>query len=99
MISTALTPNGDGVNDTFEAGVTAPFRSECGIVDIQIFNRWGAKIFEAEDYKNDWGGTVNSNAIGSSDIITTGTYFYIIHFKRDDVIERTVTGYFYAATE
>ncbi len=101
-ISTALTPNGDGVNDEFHAGLDPDpdplLREECGTIDVQIFNRWGAKIFEARDYQNDWQGTVQSNAIGSAGTITTGSYFYIIKYNINGN-EETITGYFYAATE
>jgi gliding motility-associated-like protein len=95
-ISTALTPNGDRVNDTFYAGVDPG--GSC-TVDVQIFNRWGAKVFEAQNYQNDWSGTVNSNAIGSAGKITTGTYYYILRYKTDGEVEQTLTGYFYVATE
>jgi gliding motility-associated-like protein len=95
-VSTAVTPNGDQVNDTFDAGLL--IGGGC-TVDVQIFNRWGAKIFEAVDYQNDWSCTVHSNAIGSAGKITTGTYYYILQFKIDDKIEQTKTGFFYVATE
>jgi len=95
-ISTALTPNNDGANDAFDTGLT--LGGDC-TVDVQIFNRWGDKIFEAEDYQNDWGGTVQSNAIGSSNKITTGTYYYILKFRVEGKVEEIKTGYFYVATE
>ncbi|GAB4128433.1 MAG: hypothetical protein OHK0045_18050 [Raineya sp.] len=43
----AITPNGDGVNDTFEI---AEANSK-----IKIWNRWGKLIFKSDNYKNDWG--------------------------------------------
>lgn len=46
----AITPNGDGVNDTFEV---AEENSK-----IQIWNRWGKLIFKSDAYKNDWGKDV-----------------------------------------
>jgi len=102
-ISTALSPDGDGINDTFNAGIDQTSAvANCGTVHVQIFNRWGAIIFESHDYKNTWRGTVPSNAIGSSGSITTGTYFYIIRFKSDlDSGKKfeTKTGYFYAVTD
>ncbi|MFN3316305.1 MAG: gliding motility-associated C-terminal domain-containing protein, partial [Raineya sp.] len=48
----AITPNGDGVNDTFEI---AEQKSK-----IKIWNRWGKLIFKSDDYKNDWGKDVPS---------------------------------------
>jgi gliding motility-associated-like protein len=46
----AITPNGDGKNDTFEV-------AEQGS-KIKIWNRWGKIIFQSDDYKNDWGKDV-----------------------------------------
>ncbi|MBT8288233.1 MAG: gliding motility-associated C-terminal domain-containing protein, partial [Bacteroidia bacterium] len=98
-ITTALTPNGDGQNDTFDAGITTPQRAGCPIVDVQVFNRWGAKIFEAQNYQNDWGGTIKSSAFGSAGTIPAGTYFYILRYSTEGILEETITGYFYVATE
>ena len=46
-VTTALTPNDDNVNETFDSGLDL---GDICTVDVQIFNRWGAKIFEARDY-------------------------------------------------
>jgi gliding motility-associated-like protein len=45
-----FTPNGDNINDTFEI----PSRATGW--KLKIFNRWGEKLYESEDYKNDWDG-------------------------------------------
>ena len=59
VLPNVITPNGDGKNDTFIVSV--------GGSSLQVFNRWGKEIFQADDYRNDWGkGTTN------------GTYFYEI---------------------
>jgi hypothetical protein len=65
---------------------------------LRIFDRWGHKIFEDKDYKNDWSGSVHSNAVGSKGTITTGTYFYIITYS-DSQSTETINGYIYVATE
>ena len=102
-ITTALTPNGDGINDFFCAGIDFDLSyNVCKVtVNVQIFNRWGTKIFEKSDYKNDWTGNAPSNSIGSSGKIPSGTYFYKIKYMNefnDRIDTKTVTGYFYAAT-
>jgi gliding motility-associated-like protein len=58
-IPTAFSPNHDGVNDVF-----VPLSNEKGmyIIDFLIYNRWGEKIFESQDFTpNDitkgWNGT------------------------------------------
>ena len=34
---------------------------------LRIFNRWGALVFEKEDYKNDW---------GMNHTVSDGIYYY-----------------------
>lgn len=55
-IPTAFTPNGDGVNDTWM------IRSKADLeIQLQIFNRWGEKVFESNDVQNTWDGTYKGN--------------------------------------
>jgi gliding motility-associated-like protein len=69
-VPTAFTPDGDGLNDTFAA-------KGQGIADfsIQIFNRWGAMIYESSDMQRGWDGTFKSEPVEA------GTYVYIISAK------------------
>lgn len=63
-IPNVITPNGDGVNDYLKfKGLEA-----LGSNTLSVFNRWGKKLFEQENYKNDWNGA------GHND----GTYFFIL---------------------
>ncbi|WP_396637126.1 Calx-beta domain-containing protein [Maribacter sp. R77961] len=75
-ISKTITPNGDGVNDTFEIrGVEF-----CQFTfDVVLFNRWGNKVAEVMDYQNTWGGEAPDGSFGSSGILPAGTYYYIIN--------------------
>jgi gliding motility-associated-like protein len=52
-IPNSFTPNQDGVNDVFFAQGTDinPAR-----FNIQVFNRWGEKVFESEDMTEVWNG-------------------------------------------
>ncbi|ALJ03947.1 hypothetical protein APS56_01730 [Pseudalgibacter alginicilyticus] len=78
IISKVLTPNGDTHNDLF----TITGVETCGFtVELQIFNRWGAKIYESFDYKNDWNGYAHKSSVGKADKIPNGTYYYIINLK------------------
>ena len=68
VIATLLTPNGDGRNDTWI--IREPdFIEDC---TVQVFNRWGQKVFESTNYQNDWEG--DFNGVKLSD----GSYYYII---------------------
>ncbi|MCO4820793.1 MAG: gliding motility-associated C-terminal domain-containing protein [Flavobacteriaceae bacterium] len=76
IISKAVTANGDNINDYF----TVEGIESCGFtVQVQIYNRWGAKIYESKNYQNNWNGTSHGNSIGGSDKVPTGTYYYIIN--------------------
>ena len=97
-ISEAVTVNGDGINDTFEIrGVEF-----CNFVfDVEIFNRWGDKVFEARDYQNDWAGFAPSGSIGSSGELPSGTYYYIIRATDTDTGNAIdpFNGYIYLGTD
>jgi gliding motility-associated-like protein len=68
FIPQAISPNDDGVNDTF-------------IIDgleeqpntLTIMNRWGQSVYEQENYQNDWKGT-NKNG----ETLQNDTYYYIL---------------------
>jgi gliding motility-associated-like protein len=78
VISKAVTPNGDAYNEFFEIyGIEL-----CGFVfDVKIFNRWGALIFESNNYQNNWNGTSSRSSIGASGKVPNGTYYYIVTLK------------------
>ncbi len=88
--SKTVTPNGDGVNDVFEIkGVEF-----CDFnFDLMIFNRWGAKVYEIQDYQNNWGGNSPNNSFGNSGMLPAGTYYYIIKVTNKDF--KPVNGYIY----
>jgi gliding motility-associated-like protein len=67
----AFTPNGDGINDrwliTNGSCLTA--------AKAQVYNRYGSKVFESNDYKNTWEGTYEGKPLPD------GTYYYVISFQ------------------
>ncbi|WP_343487748.1 Calx-beta domain-containing protein [Allomuricauda sp. d1] len=93
-ISTAVTANGDNINDVFEIkGV-----EYCGYTfDVMIFNRWGDKVYEVVNYQNDWGGFAPNNSFGSSGMLPAGTYYYIINVNGADF--EPLNGYIYLGTQ
>ncbi len=64
FVPNAFSPGGDGFNDYLKI----PFLNGYPGNNVVIFNRWGKKVYEAKDYKNDWNG----------DELPSGTYFYVV---------------------
>lgn len=103
-ISTAITPNGDGINDTFDiSGIDL-----CGFVaSVKIFNRWGAIVYESSNYtlgsmstsgsEGDWDGYSPTSAIGNNGKLPNGTYYYIIHLQDSGLAP--LTGPIYLGTK
>jgi hypothetical protein len=58
LVPNIITPDGSpGYNDKFEVGFGSGAipPSDVGIqVELIVVNRWGTKVFESQDYKNDW---------------------------------------------
>ncbi len=61
-----ITPNGDGRNDYLVIKNAEKYPNNL----IQIFNRWGKKIYEQQNYDNAWNGANHSD----------GTYYYIFYY-------------------
>jgi gliding motility-associated-like protein len=73
QIPNVFTPNGDGKNDVFTVNSNG-FLGPC--VNLQVFNRWGQKMFESFGNDITWTGR---NMAGEE--CTTGTYFYTLTLK------------------
>ncbi len=72
-IPNAFTPNGDGVNDTWNiAGLEYDPTSE-----VRIFTRNGQQIFESKGYPKPWDGIYNGKQL------PTGVYYYVITAKKN----------------
>jgi gliding motility-associated-like protein len=68
-IPNAFTPNGDGINDTWNIPQLA-YYPDCV---IDIFNRFGGMVFQSKGYTTAWNGTY----LGK--VLPTGTYYYIVN--------------------
>ena len=100
-ISKLVTPNGDLKNQSFNvAFVMNPnvdARNSCDIiVTVKIFNRWGTKVFESRDYKNDWMGT-SGGVIGAAEVLPTGTYYYVVTLENSGL--KPIQGYILLGTD
>ena len=72
FIPQGFSPNGDGVNDRFEiTGMGAYPQST-----LEVFNRWGQKVYTSGSYANGWAGEGDTGAP-----LTDDTYFYILNLS------------------
>ncbi|MFL5765355.1 MAG: gliding motility-associated C-terminal domain-containing protein [Bacteroidia bacterium] len=67
-IPNVFTPDGDGVNDQFY--INSSGLKEFG---IEIYNRWGLKVFEADSDNIKWDGRSTAGVE-----LSDGTYYYIL---------------------
>ena len=69
QLPNVFTPNGDGINEMF-----TPFMPYSGVtkIEMEIFNRWGKRVFRTEDPDILWDGTSESTHLPCSD----GVYYY-----------------------
>ena len=78
-IPQGLSPNGDGMNDCL---VLDHLEASDDIVKAEIYNRYGVKVFELNDYTSQWcGQDASSGNSDSNDLLPVGTYFYVIQFN------------------
>ncbi|MCH2197213.1 MAG: gliding motility-associated C-terminal domain-containing protein [Flavobacteriales bacterium] len=84
----AFSPNSDGINDFFEIPNLYKYPNN----SIKIFNRWGALVYEASPYQNDWDGRSDHPAT-VGDELPVGTYYYILDLGVDHL--EVVTGYIF----
>ncbi|MFD2569773.1 gliding motility-associated C-terminal domain-containing protein [Spirosoma soli] len=73
VLPNVFTPNGDGKNDVFEAARCPRFVEG---VELVIFNRWGAKVYEASSPSVNWDGRSSS---GSE--LPSGLYYYQVRVR------------------
>lgn len=75
IVSNALTPNGDGINDKWMIQTDL----ETDPPEVTIFNIYGQKIYHSKSYNNDWNGSYNGV------ILPNGAYYYLIEYNSDDI--------------
>lgn len=99
----AVSPDGDGSNDVFYLEGIECFPNN----SVEIFNRWGAKVFETQGYDNTSnvfrGRSEGRNTISKNEELPTGTYFYVLHydFSADGIQSEKIekAGYLYVVNK
>ena len=78
-----FSPNNDGVNDVFTIKNIESYPEN----NVLIYNRWGNKIFQKENYTNDEGW----NGMFGEGLSPDGVYFYIVKVMINDA-EQVFSG-------
>jgi len=71
VVPNVFSPNGDGINDTWRIQYLESYPG----ATIDVFNRYGQKVFSSLGYEKEWDGTYKGNPL------PIGTYYYIINPK------------------
>lgn len=79
VVPNAFTPNGDGINDTWQIKYLDSYPNNT----VDIYNRYGEKVYSAIGYSIPWDGTYRGSALPA------GAYYYIINPKNG---RRVISG-------
>ena len=78
-IPDGFSPNNDGINDTFVINNLPELYPQ---FSLEIYNRYGNKVYEGNSNTPDWDGTSSEGGVKLGDsILPTGVYFFIINFN------------------
>ncbi len=80
-IPNTFTPNGDDANDEWNIGS----ETASSPVDVEVFDRYGHSVYRNAEYKNDWDGTYQGQALPE------GTYYYLVTGAEGEVYKGPLT--------
>jgi gliding motility-associated-like protein len=78
----AFTPNGDGLNDVFRL----KFPGQAADYHLEIFNRWGQRVFESKDPMAGWDGGMSGQEQ------PVGTYVWMVRWSSQDGLAHQKQG-------
>jgi CHU_C Type IX secretion signal domain/PKD domain len=82
FVPNVITPDqSPGMNDTFQVlyGGSKPEDRDM-VVSLIVYNRWGVKVYESQDYRSNWAGNGLAN----------GVYYYEVTFKGETTCKNWV---------
>ena len=82
-IQKGISPDGNGSNDFFDLRMM-------NVKNLEVFNRYGIKVYSQVNYTNQWKGQSNSG-----DDLPGATYYYVIEFNSGE----SKTGWIYLIRE
>jgi gliding motility-associated-like protein len=80
-VPNAFTPNGDNLNDVFRAN----YGENITRFKMEVYNRWGEKVFESGDIRKGWNGSYRQNVL-------PGVYVWMIKFDTVDRKSQMMKG-------
>ncbi|PKP39801.1 MAG: hypothetical protein CVT96_11560, partial [Bacteroidetes bacterium HGW-Bacteroidetes-13] len=96
IIYNGISDNGDGSNDSFTIKGIERFPDNL----VEIYNRWGVKVFDTKGYGSPGGKVFTGISDGRSTLnknekLPEGTYFYVLKYKDGNNQNREKAGYLY----
>ena len=85
FLANAFTPDGDGLNEVF---VGKGFTRLIEDFNMEIFNRWGERVFSTDDIDEGWDGRNERTGRDAQE----GVYLYIANYRDPDGAKR-LTGH------
>jgi len=82
-IQRGISPNNDNYNDFFDLQLL-------NVKHLSIFNRYGVKVYQKENYTKEWVGQTSDGKE-----LPSATYYYVIEFRNGE----TITGWIYVQRE
>ncbi|MFP4089544.1 MAG: tandem-95 repeat protein, partial [Cyclobacteriaceae bacterium] len=70
-IPNGITPNGDGINDTWQISNIDTYEQSF----VEVYDRSGKQVFYSEGYAQPWDGTYNGQ------VLPAGTYYFLIRLN------------------
>ncbi len=80
IVSEAITPNNDGINDFWIIKGIEKYPDNL----VQVYNRSGKVVYTKKGYANTWKGTYQSN----SELLPTGSYYYSIDLGNNSALKK-----------
>ena len=69
----AFTPNNDGINDTYLVFAKGPVK----YFQIEIFDRWGEKVYDSNDIGKGWDGTYHGVYVSDGNYVYQSTITFL----------------------
>ncbi len=73
MVPNAFSPNGDGMNETWEIRTLEAYPT----ARVEVYDRWGTRVYDKVRYTSEWNGTYGGRPLPVS------TYYYVITLPED----------------